>query len=271
MKFNNFFLLSCFVFIVFFNCLSLWASPFDPSNKVIIEQKNSRSTVQIASENNLKTQPKTLRKKKKNNKKNTIKQLDIKELADLQYSALEKKDFSSAIKYLKMRMDRTTDPSMIAQLIFESGEINFEAGKFDQAIAIFEEFRKKFGSHHKIEDACYKLSLSGYLSMLDIHRDQTNTEKAVVLANDYLNHPMHFMKYRTEVQSFKTEALKKSAHHEIMICESQKRYGHLKAAKKRIEYVEKHFLKELPELAEKILALKNEFHLDDKQTVARSI
>lgn len=55
---------------------------------------------------------------------------------------MEKKDFSSAIKYLKMRMDRTTDPAMIAQLIFESGEINFEAGKFDQAIAIFEEFRK---------------------------------------------------------------------------------------------------------------------------------
>lgn len=94
--------------------------------------------------------------------------------------------------------------------------------------------------------------------MLDIYRDQTNTEKAVVFANEYLNHPMHFMKYRTEVQSFKTEALKQSAHHEIMICESQKRHGHLKAAKSALNML-KNIFKRYSRPCRKILALKMSF------------
>jgi outer membrane protein assembly factor BamD (BamD/ComL family) len=193
--------------------------------------------------------------KKKNT---TLKQMDEIELKLLQQEAVSKKNFSSAIKCIERRMRLSTNSETLANLIFELGGMQFEFGKLDLTITTLNDFKKRFPGHKDIEEAHYKTCVASILNTLGSERDQTNTDLAINFANEYLNHSAHFAKYRSEVEAFKQQALRQKANHELMICDFHKKRGQLTAVKKRVDYIEKEFLTDLPELASQILALKEE-------------
>jgi outer membrane assembly lipoprotein YfiO len=203
-----------------------------------------------------------------NKKKNTtLKQMDEIELTKVQQEANEKKNFPLAIKCLERRMRLSTNGEMLANLIFELGEVQFEFGKLDLAIITLNDFKKRFPGHKDIEEAHYKTCVASILNTLGSERDQTNTDIAINFANEYLNHPAQFQKYRSEVEAFKKQALTEKANHELMVCKFYKKQGHLTAAKKRAEYLENEFLTDLPEINSQILALKEEFSSPEKLNI----
>lgn len=223
----------------------------------ILDNYSHGNTIELNTKNTLtkKARKRSAGQKKKNT---TLKQMDELELKSVQQEAVSKKNFSLAIKCLERRMRLSTNPEALANLIFELGEMQFEFGKLDLSIVTLTDFKKRFPGHKDIEEAHYKTCVASILNTLGSERDQTNTDLAINIANEYLNHPAHFAKYRCEVEAFKQQALKQKANHEIMVCEFHKKRGHLTAAKRRIDYIEKEFLTDLPELNSQILALKDE-------------
>lgn len=192
----------------------------------------------------------------------TLKQMPVDELAQLQKEAVQKKNFSLAIKCVEQRMKLVTNPADLADLIVELGELQFESGKLDLTIITLNQFKKEFPGHKEIEEVHYKTCVASFLNSVgSVDRDQTNTEHAIALANEYLAHPDHFKKYRTEVEKFREQALHERALHELNICKFHKKNGHIQASKKRLEYIEKEFGSMLlPELSSQILALKEEMY-----------
>lgn len=196
-------------------------------------------------------------------KPTTIIQMPEKELVNLQKKAVHEKNFPLAIKCLERRIKLNTNPEILANLIFELGELQLAFNKLESCIRTFNQFKQEFPGHKEIEEAYYKPCVASFLNTLGSEKDQTNTETAINLANEYLNHPIQFNKYRSEVETLKQQALKQKAIHELMICESYIKQGHVPAAKRRLAYVEKEFI-DLPEINSQVLALREKVYAHEK-------
>lgn len=199
-------------------------------------------------------------------KQPTLMQMSDEELLNTQKKALAEKNFSLAIKCLERRMKLNTNPETLATLIFELGEIQFESGKLEASIITFNEFKKQFAGHKEIEEVYYKTCVASFLNILGSDKDQTNTDIAIKLADEYLAHQPQFTKYTSEVKAFKQQASEQKAHYELMICEFHKKRGSLKAVKKRLASLEKDFSDLLPpEINSQVLALKEELYQHEEK------
>ncbi|RTL04292.1 outer membrane protein assembly factor BamD [Candidatus Dependentiae bacterium] len=193
----------------------------------------------------------------------TIMQMPEDELVQLQKNAALERDFPLAIKCLERRMKLNTNPETLANLIFELGQLQFEFNKLEPCIKTLNEFKKKFPGHIEIEEAHYKVCVASFLNTLGSEKDQTNTDIAINLANEYLDHPTNFKKYRSEVETLKQQTLKQKATHELMICESHIKTGHLAGAKRRLAYLEQEF-SNIPEINSQVLALHEKVYSHKK-------
>jgi outer membrane assembly lipoprotein YfiO len=197
----------------------------------------------------------------KNKRKTLIKKMNSDQLKELQQESVRKKNYSVAIKCLELRLKKTTEPEDVALILFELAEIQFDSGNLDTAIILYDDFKKRFAGHVHVEEAYYKSALAAYLTTLNSERDQTKTEKAIELADEYLQQTNTFTKYANEVVLMRSEEFQKLANHEFGICRFYKKRGNIKAVTKRLAHIEQKLLPELPALQTQLTAIRQEFGL----------
>lgn len=184
------------------------------------------------------------------------------ELVEHVQMAVEKKQWSAALKYIERLLHMISDPLLIADMLFLMGNIYFDTGDFAKAIIVFDDFKVKFKAHPSIEIAYYKSTLASYYLTLDAERDQTQTRQTIERADSYLAPHNHFGSFAQEVKVLRADCFRKLASHEINVCNTLLKYrGSKKAVQARLNDLMIMVVPEVPEIKTQIVALKDAFGL----------
>ncbi len=127
-------------------------------------------------------------------------------------------------------------PDQIRKLKYKLALALYKAGKYESAIIELEDYITFYPTAPNIEEAYYYL-IKAYLKVSpDPWRDQTYTQKALKLINEFfINFPNS--KYLPLIEELKEEALKKLAQHQLLIAKFYEDYGYYYPAALRYEYV----------------------------------
>lgn len=181
------------------------------------------------------------------------------ELVEHVQMAVEKKQWSAALKYIERLLHIISDPLLIADMLFLMGNIYFDTGDFTKAIIVFDDFKVKFKAHPSVEVAYYKATLASYYLTLDAERDQTQTRQTIERADSYL--ALH-NSFEQEVKVLRADCFRKLANHEINVCNTLLKYrGSKKAVQARLNDLMIMVVPEVPEIKTQIAALKDAFGL----------
>lgn len=191
----------------------------------------------------------------------SISRMTSDELVESIQMAVEKKQWTAALKYIERLLNIISDPLLIADMLFLMGTIYFDMGDFAKAIMVFDDFKIKFKAHPSVEIAYYKSTLASYYLTLDAERDQTQTRQTIERADSYLADYNHFDSFVQEVKVLRADCFAKLAHHEINVCNTLLKYrGSRKAAQARLTDLMA-MVVEVPEIKTQVVALQNSFGL----------
>jgi outer membrane protein assembly factor BamD (BamD/ComL family) len=192
----------------------------------------------------------------------SISHMSSDELVEHIQMAVEKKQWSAALKYIERLLNVISDPLLIADMLFLMGTIYFDMGDFAKAVIVFDDFKVKFKAHPSIEMAYYKSTLASYYLTLDAERDQTQTRQTIERADSYLAAHNHFDSFLQEVKVLRADCFRKLANHEINVCNTLLKYrGSRKAVQARLNELMTMVVPEVPELKTQIVALQDAFDL----------
>jgi len=127
-------------------------------------------------------------------------------------------------------------PNQIRKLKYKLALALYKDGKYEDAILELEDYITFYPTAPNIEEAYYYL-IKAYLKISpDPWRDQTYTQKALKLINEFF---VNFTnsKYLPQIEELKEEALRKLAEHQLLIAKFYEDYGYYYPAALRYEYV----------------------------------
>jgi len=237
-----------------------------PTNKTV---KKKCTTCCTKKTKNQKTKGKR-KKKKKKGKKQPVKS-ERKTLSYLNYEELEKeknrllaKGYKEiAIKYLTKMVPLCTDLEALGNLMLELADLHFDIGQLNRAENLYTEFVRQYPGHTSTEYASYKSILCSFWATLDSDRDQSTTKETIERATTFLERKKVFRTYTNQVTKILTSCREKLLESEINIFNFYTKRGDYRAAKTRLENIEKEFLPLLPE--KELLLLTLACDLAEKQ------
>lgn len=179
---------------------------------------------------------------------------------------IAQKDYATALKYLEQLLKICTDIDKIALLMIEYADLLFDQGELSKASKIYTEFTNLYPGHEKHEYALYKATICSYYTTLSSDRDQTATETAISLAQNFLDNKAYKV-YVKEVTDIQQQCYKKIVKSELDICNFYLRQGNYNAAQQRVAQLKIDYIPKVPDIEADIIAM--ELEITEKQEVTR--
>jgi len=127
-------------------------------------------------------------------------------------------------------------PEQIRRLKYRLALALYKDGKYEDAILELEDYIGSYPSAPNLEEAYYYL-IKAYLKISpDPWRDQTYTQKALELIEEFVQQFPN-SRYLPQIEELKEEALKKLALHHFYIAKFYEEYGYYYPAVLRYEYI----------------------------------
>lgn len=147
-------------------------------------------------------------------------------------------DYGAAAEYLRKAEGGMAylTPEQIRELKYKLALSLYKDGKYEDAILELEDYIDYYPTAPNIEEA-YLYLINAYLKISpDPWRDQTYTEKALKLAQEFLQRFPH-SKYLPQIEELVDEAKRKLAKHHYLIAKFYEDYGYHYPAAVRFEYL----------------------------------
>jgi outer membrane assembly lipoprotein YfiO len=131
----------------------------------------------------------------------------------------------------------------------------FKNEDYPSAAISYERFHEFYPSNKHAEYAKYRSLLAKFYLTLKTDCDQSETEHALSVCNDYLNTPT-YTKYRTDVHDIKQTCEHKLIDKEVYIFDFYLKQEQFEAAQKRLAYLRKTYLPMSPSLEPQLMYLE---------------
>ncbi len=159
------------------------------------------------------------------------------------YDALDNKEM--AIKYIEEMIKKASDPQQLEHLRLELADNYFELGKFEEANKIYSLYISLYpGSEYRVY-AHYQAILCRFYTSLSSDRDQTRTQEALALAQNYLNKAHKeqdsYKEYLDDVINIKKLCCDKLYESDLNIFNFYQNKGSLKACRIHLDQMKKRF------------------------------
>lgn len=159
------------------------------------------------------------------------------------------------------------------RLLLELADAYKAAENYAQAQKKYEEYVSLYPGSSESKRALYEAIVTCHKQMPDYRLDQEVTEKAIELGKKFMSIYPEELEYSKEIQTIIAASYRTILKHEESICSYylQKDTWSLKetalpAARKRIEYIEKNLLKQIPEeAAQTVKVLKESLEAAEKK------
>lgn len=173
------------------------------------------------------------------------------ELIERKDELVTKEDYNLAIKYLTRLLKTSKNQERRVIYLLELADCYFEYGDYKKAEFTYGEFKNLYAGHDAVAYSAYREILSAWKGTSDPDRDQTQTEKTLLLSNEFLKRPT-FAKYHDVVGRVQTMCYEKLVESELRICKFYKDKGQEKAVKIRIAHMQEKWGNGFLQLAEHI-------------------
>jgi outer membrane protein assembly factor BamD (BamD/ComL family) len=121
--------------------------------------------------------------------------------------------------------------------LLELADCYFEYGDYKKAEFTYGEFKNLYAGHDAVAYSAYREILSAWKNTSDPDRDQTQTEKTLILSSEFLQLPT-FAKYHDVVGRVQTMCYEKLVESELRICKFYRDNGQNKAVNIRIAHMQ---------------------------------
>jgi outer membrane protein assembly factor BamD len=184
------------------------------------------------------------------------------ELKQKTLTAIEKKKNDDAIEYLEKMVAQNPDNDQISEWKLKLADLYFDSGNLPSAQQMYEHFSQFYPADPKTEYAHYRAVLSKFYQTLRIDCDQTDTQEAIKLCNEYLAKP-NFEKYKSDIKDIQKTCEHKLIDKEVYVYDFYLKKGNYAAAQKRLKDLKENYLPKNPDLEARMIFL--ECKLADKQ------
>jgi len=169
---------------------------------------------------------------------------------------MDKKRYDDAAEYFEQIVSQHPDHPDIAAYKLVLAGLYFKLGKYPAAYEMYEHFNQFYPASSKAEYAKYRAVLAKYYQTLKMDCDQTETEEATRLCQEYLNNT-DYRKYRTDVVDIQKTCEHKLVDKEVYVFNFYLRQGKYDAAEKRLETLRKTYLASNNALDARLLYLES--------------
>jgi outer membrane assembly lipoprotein YfiO len=196
------------------------------------------------------------------------------ELKQKTLTAIEKQKNDEAIEYLEKMVAQNPDNEQISEWKLKLADLYFESGNLPSAQQMYERFIQFYPSDSNAEYAHYHSILSKFYQTLRIDCDQSDTQDAIKLCNEYLAKST-FVKYKSDIKDIQNTCERKLIDKEIYVYDFYLNKGNYAAAQKRLQDLKDNYLIKNPDIEARLLFLecqlaqkqKNNQVLNDKLEV----
>lgn len=190
--------------------------------------------------------------------KATLSTMNYEQLCEAKQRAVEKKDRSTAIKYLDRMAKLCPNAQELRIIVLELADLLFEEGKYEKAYLIYDQYVKNYpGNSVDYIRAHYQKIVCSYYQVLDFDRDQTITEKTLELCEQF-SETCKNSAYEQEVSTMVVACKKKLAHHELYIAQQYMISNDAIAVSKRLAHVRDAYLM-VPDVEQQLLLVEVAF------------
>ena len=141
--------------------------------------------------------------------------------------------------YNHLLMDNSNQESQ-KNYKLEKADYFFENGKYQESRMAYEDFIENFPSCKESEYAQYKAVLASFLTCLKPERDQTNTEKTIIIAKQFLSSAKNKILIE-EIQTILDKCRKKLFEYEAHVFEYYLKQKKFISAQSRLDYIKENF------------------------------
>jgi len=188
-------------------------------------------------------------------KYHTFSEMDFEELTVAKNQRLEEKNFDIAIKYLERMIKLCDSVNEKAALIIELADLLFMQQKYEESSKWFTEFIQLYPGNPKVEYASYKAIECASKQILSIDRDQSATEKALALADDFLKRDL-FTTYTKEVAEIRHTCQQTLAQNDCYVAEFYIKHKSYAAAERRLTNLRSEWVDKVPEIKAPLTTLE---------------
>lgn len=148
-----------------------------------------------------------------------------------------------------------------AELLLCLAQLYYDNGDFEQAVQAYTEFSLLYPGKKENAFALYQAIRAQAQLTMDIDRDQTNTERVIAMADEFLAHPL-FVEYRPEVIALRAECYQKLVEQELYVCTFYINAGDTRAAQRRIDFARETYGNCVDDLETQLLIVEQLLHKD---------
>lgn len=177
----------------------------------------------------------------------TFSEMSFDELKEAKLQKVKEKNWDIAAKYIERMIKLCDQVNEKAELIIELADILFGQSKFDDASKWYTDFTLLYPGNPRVEYASYKMIVCASKQILSIDRDQSATEKALSLAQDFLKRDL-FTTYTTEVAAIQKICQETLAQSDCYVAEFYLTHKSYAAAERRLTNLRTDWVEKVPEI-----------------------
>ena len=179
--------------------------------------------------------------------KKNIKGMTIPELITAKDYCIATDNKTQAILYLEQIITLATDQNTLKDIRLELADLYFDQGSISRASKMYTAYLGLYPGSEDRAYVHYRAILCRFYETLNADRDQTRTEEALILTQEYLNRVISdkelYMAYSTDVETIQKQCCKKLFDHDKGILEFYYKKGNFKAAQLHVAHMKKQYEK----------------------------
>jgi outer membrane assembly lipoprotein YfiO len=188
-------------------------------------------------------------------KEQTKETMQADELAKKATSYADKKKYEEACSYLEELIARFPDNPNISNYKIMLAELYFKDEKFEPAQILYDHFNQFYPADKQAEYSKYRSILSKFYQTLKTDCDQSDTEDAIKLCDEYVQNTS-FKKYRKEILDIQHTCESRLIDKEVYVFNFYVRDGKYDAARNRLKFLKDKYLANNPALEARLLFLE---------------
>ncbi len=196
-------------------------------------------------------------------KQRTKEDMTLPELAQKTTAFLEKKKYDDAISHLETLIARFPDNPNVGMYKMLLAELYFKREEYPSAHELYEHYNQFYPSDKSAEYAKYKSLLAMFYQTLRAECDQTETEEAVRLCDEYLQNKQ-YDQYRKDVLDIKKTCTDKLIDKEVYVFNFYLKQDQFDAAHNRIKSLRDKYLAANKTLEPRLLYLETKLAQREK-------
>lgn len=187
-----------------------------------------------------------------------LKKLKVEQLEEVYaYTQINKMDAAFMNELLERLIALSDNHAAVKQYKLQLADLQFTIHNLDRAAAYYEDFAVLYPGSKEYEYVLYKALACMFALSLDADRDQTNTRKTIMLAQEFLKNAQN-PELIEEAQDVLQQCYNRLFDHEVYVFNFYKHKKNFVSAKMRLDYIAKTFVHTIPDIAKKVADLTAE-------------